>query len=503
MMRARYLCLSLMTLLTSSAWAVANDTARWEHLSVWQETNEAVRSNPAIHGVYYRHSYSEMALDIDYQHQTEAFVQEKGTGSFLPQIRVNTFLRLNEQSAVWGSASYMTGKEKDVKWCSTSDYDLLNPYILADTIGGDTHRERYGFSGGYASRLGNWLLGCEAEFRADHEYRDVDPRMRSIVTDLTLRGGVGLEACHYRWGAAVEGNIYKQTNDVEYYRELGVSPEYHMTGLGTDYSRFSGDNNSVYYKGGGIGVSLSANPLDDNGFYGDVNLWRRGYERILADLNSLPISRLVYNAAAITVGWKHAEQHNLALYGNFLFTKRSGDENIVGKSDSQYYPIVGTLTMYKNYLMDASVNVLYGQEDAGRSWFVKGKAGIKSNRERYVYPERRMDRQHLYGSVAGHWAHSFHHGFSLKADMDVSYYGNISADIVMPYANMTASVTEMIDNKYRYAKANYTSFNAKVRGDYALQHSMVGLFAELGGGMVLCSESEQQTGLHLTLGVTF
>lgn len=49
----------------------------------------------------------------------------------------------------------MTGKQYQVSWNSSSDYDLLNPYILADTLGGDTHCERYGFQGGYAVSKGN------------------------------------------------------------------------------------------------------------------------------------------------------------------------------------------------------------------------------------------------------------------------------------------------------------------------------------------------------------
>lgn len=502
-MRTKCLCLCLTTVLASPARAVSSDSARWEHLSVWQETNGAVRSNPAVHGAYFRHSYSEMALDVDCQHQTEAFVQEKGTGFFLPQIRVSTFLRLNAESAVWGSASYMTGKEKDVTWNSTSDYDLLNPYVLADTIGGDTHRERYGFSGGYATRLDRWLLGCEAVFRADHEYRDVDPRMRSIVTDLTLRGGAGVETSRHLLGAAVEGNVYKQTNDVEFYRELGVSPEYHMTGLGTEYSRFAGDNCSVYYKGGGIGVNLNAEPLEDEGVYGGLSLWRRGYERILADLNSLPITRLVYNTIDITAGWKKVRKRHLALYGNFLFTKRSGDENIVGKSDSQYYPILGRLTLYKNYLTDANVNAIYGAEQGGSSWFVKARTGVRGNRERYVYPERKQDRTHLYALLAGQWQRPLSPRLALGTDADVAHYKNISSDIVMPYANMTAPFTAMVNYKHRYVTADYTAINVKVRGDYQLKGSPLGLFMALGGGMVLCSEGEQQYSLHLTAGVTF
>lgn len=61
--------------------------------------------------------------------------------------------------------------------------------------------------------------------------------MRGIVTDLTLRLGTAYDFGKYQWAAGLEGNVYKQTNDVDFYRELGVIPEFQMTGLGTEYSR--------------------------------------------------------------------------------------------------------------------------------------------------------------------------------------------------------------------------------------------------------------------------
>lgn len=503
-MKGKILYIALLGCLNVTA-LLANpqDSVRVEHLSMWNDLSMDMRKNPALHGDAYRHSYSEMALDVDYLHQSKAFVQEEGTGHSLASLRVNSYLRMNNRSAVWGSASYMTGKQYGIKWNSTSDYRLLAPYVMADTLGGDTHRERYGFSGGYATKIGRTLLGGEAIIRAEHEYRDRDPRMRGIVTELTLRGGLGYDIFNYRWGVALEGSIYKQTNSVEFYNELGTIPEYHMTGLGADYSRFAGDQCSLAYRGGGFGIALDANPLDKAGIYGHMSLGRNGYERVLTSANSLPLSRLIYNKVDARMGWKHIGNRDFAVYADFLFLKRSGDENIAGKSDSQYYPVIGKLTMYKDYLLDTSLGAMYGKSQACQSWSLGIKGGYRNRRERYVYPERKMSRAHAYGSVEGQWMKSLSGSFALKVDIDASYYAHVSDDVVMPYANMSAEFSQMIQYKYRFAKANYMDFNAKVRGDYALKASAIGLFAELSGGMVLCSENERQIGGCLSLGVTF
>lgn len=503
-MKTRYILMIFSLACALGMQASARDTARVEHHSLWNQVELASAcQNPAIHGVAYLHSYSELYIQLDHLHQTAPFVQEKGTGFLLGEAKVETFLKLNNRSSVWGAASYMTGKQYKVRWNSTSDYDLLYPYILADTLGGDTKRERYSFHGGYSTRLNQILLGAEALFRAEHEYRDVDPRMRGVVTDLTVKLGSGYETLGYRYALGVDVNVYKQTNDVDFYRELGVIPEYQMTGLGTEYSRFSGDKRTLYYKGGGFGLMLSADPLRNNGVYGRAKVWNRQYKRMVADLNSTPITQLFVDAADITVGWKRKGRHLLSLDGNFLLVKRSGDENIIGKSSSQYYPVIGKLTMYKNTQLDVNLKVLYGLNAPVNTWNVQAKAGVLSNKENYVYPERKMDDTKVYGSVEGQWMKMLNKRLGLTVTIDASYYANVDDHILMPFANMTASFADMIRYKYRFAKVDYRLFDAKLRADYVLPHSQIGLFAEVAGGMAFCSEKEHQTHIHVALGISF
>lgn len=503
-MKTRYILMMALGACSLGIQASVRDTARVERYSLWNQVELAsANQNPAIHGVAYAHSYSELYVQLDHLHQTAPFVQEKGTGFLLGEAKVETFLKLNHHSSVWGAASYMTGKQYQVRWNSTSDYELLYPYVLADTLGGDTKRERYSFHGGYSTRWNHVLLGAEALFRAEHEYRDVDPRMRGVVTDLLVRLGSGYETSGYRYGLGMDVNVYKQTNDVDFYRELGVIPEFQMTGLGTEYSRFSGDKRTLYYKGGGWGLMLSADPLRQNGVYGSVKVGNRQYKRMVADLNSTPITQLFVDAADMTMGWRREGRRLFALDGNLHLVKRSGDENIIGQSSSQYYPVIGKLTMYKNTSLDANLRVLYGLKAPVNTWNVQAKAGVWSNHEKYVYPERKMNDMKVYGSVEGQWMRMLNKQLGLLLSMDVSHYAHVDSDILMPFANMTASFADMIRYKYRFAKANYTLFNAKVRGDYALSHSQIGLFAEVAGGMALCSEKEQQTQIHVALGISF
>ena len=488
-----YICMLVSPLVAMASDA---DSALVEHTLLARVISAYAERNPAIHGAAYSASFSQLALGVDYQHQSEAFVQQLGSGYTLPYAGVDTYLRLSQSTAVWGSASYMAGIQKDVKWNSTSDYELLQPYVLADTLGGDTHRERYAFAGGYATRLDHWLLGAEMLFRAEQEYRDRDPRMRGIVTDLTLRLGAARQMGRYTAGAAFEGNVYRQTNSVTFYSEEGVIPEYQMTGLGTEYSRFSGDKRSLYYDGGGVALMLTAAPIDNRGLYADLTLGKHQYHRKLAEYNSMPLTDLYREHAALTIGWRTPM---IAVFASADYTKRTGDEWIGGTSDARYFPTIGRLTMYKHQLLDASLGALYSRNNL--SLILRG--GYNSSREKYVYPERKMDYRQIYGELKAQFIHHASDRLTLSYSADALYQANLTHSIYMPYANMAASFVQMINHSYDYAKASYTHADASVRADYHWAESRYGAFAKLRGGVVLCSVGERQTSLHASLGITF
>ena len=498
-MKRQFLLILILVTMQAAAVASNSDTALVEHTSLGRWPMLEAMRNPALHGPGYHTPFSQLELGIDVQHQSQAFVPEKGTGYILPYLGVSTFHPLNGHSTVWGEASYMTGKVHDIRWNSTSDYDLLQPYVLADTLGGDTRRERYSVSGGYATNISRWLLGAEMLVRAEQEYRGRDPRMRGIVTDVTLRLGGGCDWGRYRLGAAFEGNIYKQTNSVAFYREEGVIPEYQMTGLGTEYNRFSGDKRSLYYDGGGVALMLHASPTSHSGPWADVTLDEHRYHRQLAEYNSMPLTDLYNEHVGATIGWKQEKNYSLALFGHIDYTRRTGNEHVGGTSDARYFPVIACLTMYKSHILDSYLGALYGKSH----WTVGISAGYKSQNEKYIYPERQMNASHAYGKVQGQCFVRPSGKLLLTVDAHAACRVKTGDKLVMPFANMDAAFTSLIQHKHRFATANYTDFGAKVRADYALKQSRYGLFAEAGGAMTLCSASEHLAALHCSIGITF
>lgn len=500
-MRCRFITLLIDIAAVAASVASPIDTALVEHTTLGRLTEQESLRNPAIHGAAYLTSFSQLTLGVDLLRQSEAFIPEKGTGYTLPYLQVTTHLRLNAHSSVWGEASYTTGRQYDITWNSTSDYDLLQPYILADTSGGGTRHERYCFSGGWGTRANRWLAGVEMKVRAEQEYRRLDPRMRGVVVDLTLRGGAGYEMSRYRVGAAVETNIYKQTNSVAFYHEEGVIPEYQMTGLGTEYSRFSGDKRSVYHDGGGMALLLHGSPLNGSGVYGDMVLEEHRYHRKLSEYNAMPLTDLYNHHMGATIGWKRQVQsRRTALYGHVDWTRRTGNEHVIGTSDGQRYPVVATMTMYKNDIVDAHAGVLYGKG----CWNLALKGGFMSHKEEYVYPRRQLNSQHVYGTLQGQCFLRHNDKLLFTVQAHVAGYCNVGDKLLMPLANMSAPVIALIRHKHDYATANYTDLGAKLRADMPLKSSShLGLFGQIAGGLVLCSTSEHESRVQAAIGLTF
>ena len=114
-----------------------------------------------------------------------------------------------------------------------------------------------------------------------------------------------------------------------------------------------------------------------------------------------------------------------------------------------------------------------------------------------------MDASHVYGKLQGQCFLQASDKMLLTVNANVSFAGNVSDKMQMPYANMGEGITQLMRHKHEFARANYADFGAKVRADYAWKQSGYGLFIEAGGGMTRCSASEHQTLFHSSIGITF
>ena len=250
------------------------------------------------------------------------------------------------------------GRTRNVCWNSTSDYELLRPYVLADSVGGDLQHEQYRFYGGYARVDGRFNYGLTASYRAQHEYRQVDPRARAtsrltFLPDLSL----GYLWGHYAVGLAGGLRIYKQQQSVAFYDQNGANTsELHFTGLGTFYQRYSGTTyTSVQYRGTGWHASLTLVPRERDGWYALAD-----YERLVVDRNLTGVNNVTPDNAECAYPDcrpglpAHKRTYGLGREGHRDLRLAPGGRKTswAAASNSDHLPL-GSQTLYDDHCLNA------------------------------------------------------------------------------------------------------------------------------------------------------
>lgn len=348
---------------------------------------------------------------------------QMGTAERKAQLGASSYRRLGLQAAAWGSASFTAAKTRGVRYANCIDYLRVAPYVLGDSVGGALSSQRYEFAGGYARAMGRWTFGADMAYRAESAHRAVDPRVRDIVSDLTLGIGATMSvSASMRLGLAASLNVYSQDCDLEFYNPINDINTVAYTGLGTRYKRFEGNTNkSSGYKSIGYGLTAMLAPASLAG------------PRLLASFSGYRMPEQLRNFNNITLGFT---SNRLASIG-FAYRldspsvilepsagaacfERIGTENIFGSASGTGYQAIGSRSSYSLRIAMATVSCL-AQASLGRHILsVKPSATIVRSREAYTSPAiakkacvatPRVEARYI--AAAGKWL--------LQADAHCSY----------------------------------------------------------------------------------
>lgn len=456
--------------------------------------------NPAMRQWLFDHSLVQVTLGGQWSEQHESIVPQKGDGGYGGNIGAAAF-RLTKRGAVWGNASFEINRTNNVFFNETSDYDLLAPYVVGDTVGGDLHAQTYRFSGGFALRLPkNFSIGLDAAYRADIAYRQIDPRPKNLVTDLRLSLGTAYTAPNgYRIGLNVDGGKYKQTNSMKFFSELGVPNVVHLTGLGTHYYRFQGSNYESYYKGYTVGGGLGLQP-QNSGWHAAASYAFRTFEKVISTLNELPMSRCDEHKAAGEMAYL---QKGAAFWGvklNADYTRRIGTENIFDDAADNVYPQIGSIRQYASDDVTAYISAIYGQRDERREWSVAPQIGYLRHDENYLFPSQNMRFSHFAAGTGGRYAATCG-----RWRIDASLHGAFFADLAHNLAlSDTKSVwqTPFIQT-FGNLSNNFAKIAAKLHVGYAWRADFT-LFANVGYTVGLFRRAQNCTNaIEAAVGVAF
>lgn len=411
-------------------------------------------------------SLTKMAVSAKYRDESHAFMPQLGRGEKKGVFSVDSYIKLNKRSAVWGNVEYTNGKIKDVCWNSTSDYLQLYPYILADSVGGNLSAEQYIFSGGYAVQRGGFAFGIKGHYRALHEYRNTDPRTRGIVSDFNaaLSGGVRING--YLLGVNIGGRIYKQFLDVAFYNENGANTsEMQFTGLGSHYERFSGAGNysSNRYKGNEYSATISITPCKYQGWYVNTGYGSFRVRRHLPTQNMVPLTSLHIEKLFGNVAYKKRNERTIwGMEASVVYERRTGTENIIDNGAGNVNKILGSLKMYKNENITAKIEekVLINRHNYN-VWF-EAAASYYDFKAKYLFPNKELQFGAIVPQAEAGYVH-YYNIWSFEFALRMAYSININGYIDIPEQHIDTKIRASFVKMYDRLSDSCFMFEPKLK----------------------------------------
>jgi len=340
------------------------------------------------------HNNAEMGLLYTYEHSPQAVIQEHGRGINEMQFQANAFHLLSKNSRLWGDVSYANACTRDVQGSENSDYDLVYPYVVSDQVGGNMKSETYIFNSGYAWHHQKWTFGGTIGYRALLAYRDIDPRPKNTVGHLkgSISAAYSVSSSHL-WSIHLGGEKYKQESVISFVNPHKTVLLYHDTGLGTVYSRFTGNGSDTDISGQFYQFSMAYYPKTNNGFGGQTD-WNIGkLEKKLNGFNELPLNDLaINNIQCVAYYTQQRLTHDWKIQGTWRTKLRKGTENIFGTEATTTYEKISSRQYYNQDIHSATIEGQYKWNKTRKNQYeISPKVSWISNKQIHKRDHRKLN----------------------------------------------------------------------------------------------------------------
>ena len=427
-------------------------------------------------------SISSFAVGMDLNREDKPVMEQTGDGHDLFRITASSYTRLDDRSVVWGDAAFVTGKYRDVRWTDCIDYMRVAPYVLGDEVGGDLSTRNYNFSGGYAREYGKWDFGGQIAYRAEIAYRNRDPRVKSVVSDLSVNAGAAYRFGHYQLGLKGGINVYNQSCDLDFYSPVNEINTYTLTGLGTYYRRFMGNTNknsgysSVGYDAGFQWLPVSGK----NGLSAKVGYTHYRMEQQLRNFNNLTLGFTDNDLVSFSLAYRFALTRALVcrpLVQGQIFT-RKGTENLFGTSAGASYDKIGSRSPYN--FSDKSFNLTLPFElTTGVARFTATpQIGYISRSESYNEPYRHLAVDHLIPGLQMDFSTISSGKWLWNLTVNASYAKADASDPVLTDLETSTPLGRCVLDNYLMLKADRRRWGISCDLSHALSSFILSLRAE-------------------------
>lgn len=462
MMKSKYV-FGCALFLACSVMAVGQETKDKQHLAYqslehvmpMKNFGAEVYRNPAFQCFHYTTSLNNLSLGYDYRHATSPKALEQGDGHSRAFADIDAYLHKGK-TTLWGKAYYGNGSVRNIRYNETSDYMILYPYLMADTVGGKSQQERYHFMGGFSYPIGKrWMIGAEGQYTALMEYRTRDPRPKNLTGNLRAKLGLSYNIFNDYWlGMGATASKYKQTNEVKLYNEVSVPVIYHLTGLGNDYYRFRGENTSTYYKGYGVGGMITLSQKSGRGVLAQMEYEYSDLDKIITSLNQLPMANMKSHHQSLTFGYIGGNKLNtFGCKVKESFEARRGIENVFGTAQDNIYPQIAEMKQYHLDRFATVMQLIYQHSQKAYNYGVTLDGGYTSYAEKYMEAYRKL-KSSSFSSALGLHVNAMFGRWLLLSNLNAAYHWSMDNQLDVSEGDKSASMFVPVAYKYDYLSSN-------------------------------------------------
>ncbi|WP_185286372.1 DUF6850 family outer membrane beta-barrel protein [Chryseobacterium indologenes] len=449
---------ALLSFITSSLHAQINDgiiEKVREEYSCERLFKDKVTVNPANTLGARKYSITTFSL-FSKNNDTPNEIQQKGKGSNLWGAEARTLQILNPETVVWGHASYSQGKNKRVIWNENADYDLIYPYVAADSVGGDLRFENYIFSGGYSKALHSFTVGITGNYKASLSYRDVDPRPKNTTASFSLAlGANALVFQKFKVGASLNAEKYTQKHYLSFVSNQGFPMIYNMSGLGNYNELLSGKLRQAYYEGWSYGAELQLFEAENRNWYLSAGIRKFSLDKLLTEYADLNASKINEQQLTFSAG-KFFKQNKIS-WGLFLdgsHTERKGTENLFLNENSRNYIRIGSVERYNHQITNGIFKGLLQMENAHVKSSLLPFVGFIRENEKYNNPYSSIALNKLMYGADYQWLKTFDSNLALSVSLGVSVTDVYKKNAVFNNSGK-ASINQMLQENYHYQSSDF------------------------------------------------
>ncbi len=481
--------------------SLSTDVTAWE--SPWRTFSNYFDYNPAATFTVPVKRFSEVGASYGMSHADNGLhLVQEGDGSSALQLHSESF-QVDSNYRFFGKAYFLSDQKDNVGWRDVEDYNLLAPYLVADSVGGTYKRESYFLSGGASVRFCHIELGIRAAYKGGVSYRQVDPRPRNTVSVIRINPGITYQQGKWHYGLFGEYVRYRQNVDIQVEKEDKKVYFYLLQGFGIYNRQFSilDESFSRIYKGNLFTTGIHLNCGDKQQSTGAMVAFKTANIQVDESDKRTPY-KLTHNEIISQV------THERELFNQTLFLKGQYSFHQAIGNETQYTPV----TINTNYIVweyatqsdryqartqNVQFSALLADKDLSKFSVWKRLDGAwQDSRQNYYYPYYHQFIQDATGSgTVGFncpWKKS-----SFEGSVKVGYKKNISSSLLQGENNLITA--QLLNPDFAFLTSDVTFYQIDMKLRFPLSP---GLLANISAEAGLQTAKSRQTvfgGINITL----